>query len=134
VHGKGPKESGELLAVNHSHVIAFPGRGAARSEAEWCTADPGPSHTPSLLRSRISGAPLSRCTASGKRQWKGHSAGFDAAAAAAAARSAASRFSTMRTDQIEPSNSATSGSASDIWLSTSGGVSTAAMTKAPTMK
>ena len=27
----------------------------------------------------------------------------------------------MRTDQIEPSNSATSGSASDIWLSTSGG-------------
>ena len=63
-----------------------------------------------------------------------HSAGLEAAAAAAAARSAASRFSTMRTDQIEPSNSATSGSASDIWLKTSGGVSTAAMTKAPTMK
>jgi error-prone DNA polymerase len=47
----------------------FPGRSAApkaRSrasstrygEAEWCAADPGSSRTPSLERSRISGAPL----------------------------------------------------------------------------
>src|ERR1700722_6855585 len=36
----------------------FPGRGAAWSEAEWCAADPGSSQTPSLERSRISGAPL----------------------------------------------------------------------------
>src|ERR1700719_3826732 len=36
----------------------FPGRGAARSVAKWCAADPGSSRTPSLERSRISGAPL----------------------------------------------------------------------------
>ena len=35
---------------------AFPGRSAARSEAEWCTADP--SETQSLQRSRICGASL----------------------------------------------------------------------------
>ena len=63
-----------------------------------------------------------------------HSAGLAAAAASEAARSAAARFSTQRTDQTEPSYKATSGSASDIWLNTSGGVSTAAMTKAMTMK
>src|SRR3984957_7385796 len=37
---------------------AFPGRSAARSEAEWCTADPRPSETQSLQRSRICGASL----------------------------------------------------------------------------
>src|SRR5580704_16762589 len=36
----------------------FTGRGTAWSEAEWCAADPGSSQTPSLERSRISGAPL----------------------------------------------------------------------------
>src|ERR1700731_4322270 len=36
----------------------FPGRGAARSVAKWCAADPGSSRTPNLERSRISGAPL----------------------------------------------------------------------------
>src|ERR1700726_2053482 len=36
----------------------FPGRSAARSVAKWCAADPGSSRTPSLERSRISGAPL----------------------------------------------------------------------------
>ena len=38
--------------------------------AQWCAADPGSLRTPSLERSRISGAPLhfvSRCTASGTR-------------------------------------------------------------------
>jgi error-prone DNA polymerase len=39
---------------------SFPGRGAACSEAKWCAADPGPSHTRSVERSRISGAPPSR--------------------------------------------------------------------------
>src|SRR5580693_8683154 len=36
----------------------FPGRSATRSVAKWCAADPGSSRTPSLERSRISGAPL----------------------------------------------------------------------------
>src|SRR6202140_4432717 len=36
----------------------FPGRSAARSVAEWCAADPGSSQTPSVVRSRISAAPL----------------------------------------------------------------------------
>ena len=35
---------------------ACPGRSAARSETECCAADPGSSETPSLRRSRISGA------------------------------------------------------------------------------
>ena len=39
-------------------VTVFPGRSAARSVAKWCAADPGPSHTRSLRRSRISGASL----------------------------------------------------------------------------
>ena len=52
----------------------------------------------------------------------------------AAALAAAARFSTMRTEMIEPSYSASKGSASEDWLSTSGGVSTAAMMKATTMK
>jgi len=34
----------------------FPGRSAARNGVEWCAADPGSSRTPSLGRSRISGA------------------------------------------------------------------------------
>ena len=34
----------------------FPGHSAARNGVEWCAADPGPSKTPSLERSRISGA------------------------------------------------------------------------------
>jgi len=34
----------------------FPGRSAARSETEWCAADPGSSETLSMGRSRISGA------------------------------------------------------------------------------
>ena len=43
-------------------------------------------------------------------------------------------FSTIRTAMIEPSYSASKGTASEAWLSTSGGVSTAAMMKATTMK
>ena len=34
----------------------FPGRSAARNAVEWCAADPGSSPTPSVERSRISGA------------------------------------------------------------------------------
>ena len=52
----------------------------------------------------------------------------------AAVLAVAARFSTMRTAMIEPSYSASRGSASEAWLSTSGGVSTAAMMKATTMK
>src|ERR1700728_2934145 len=63
-----------------------------------------------------------------------YSAGLAAAAASAAARSAAARFCTQRTDQTEPSYKAMSGTASESWLRTSGGVSTAAITKAMTMK
>ena len=40
----------------------------------------------------------------------------------------------LLTDTIAPSNRMSSGIASDIWLMTSGGVRTAATTKAPTMK
>src|SRR5216684_4302117 len=47
---------------------------------------------------------------------------------------AAAFFSTMATAMIEPSYSANSGNASEAWLMTSGGVSTAAMMKAITMK
>src|SRR5262249_21962169 len=63
-----------------------------------------------------------------------HSADLAAALAASLALSAAAFFSTHRTDPIEPSQSAIRGSASESWLSTPGGVSTAAMMKAPTMK
>src|SRR5205085_4148210 len=77
------------------------------------------------LRARLEGWPVCRS----------YSAGFGAAAAAAfAAASAAALRSTKRTDQIEPSNKSISGTASESWLITSGGVSTAAMTNAPTMK
>src|ERR1700687_224250 len=54
--------------------------------------------------------------------------------AAAAALVAAAFFSTMLTAMIEPSYSASSGIASEAWLSTSGGGSTAAMMEADTMK
>src|SRR5579871_1558182 len=47
---------------------------------------------------------------------------------------AAAFFSTMRTAQIEPSYSASKGIASEAWLNTSGGVRTAAMMNAMTMK
>src|ERR1700722_9539186 len=53
---------------------------------------------------------------------------------AVAAVAAAAFFSTMRTAMIEPSYSNNSGIASEDWLSTSGGVRTAAMMKATTMK
>ena len=55
-------------------------------------------------------------------------------AAAFAAASAAAFFSTKATDQIEPSYRIISGTASESWLITSGGVGIAAITKAPTMK
>jgi error-prone DNA polymerase len=45
----------------------FPGRSAARNEVEWCAADPGSSQTPSLERSRISGAPPQRVEDARKR-------------------------------------------------------------------
>src|SRR5258708_38332958 len=60
----------------------------------------------------------------------GGAAGGGVAAAAAAA----AFFSTMRTAMIEPSYSASKGNASEDWLSTSGGVRTAAIMKATTMK
>src|SRR5436305_1006921 len=70
-----------------------------------------------------------------ERRKRSYSAAFGTPAAAAlAAASAAALRSTKRTDQIEPSNSAINGTASESWLITSGGVSTAAMTNAPTMK
>src|SRR5712671_2005625 len=47
---------------------------------------------------------------------------------------AAALFSTMATEMIEPSYSASKGIASEAWLMTSGGVRTAAMIKAITMK
>src|ERR1700722_19350333 len=54
----------QILSASEGQIFiaipprGFPGRGAAWSEAEWCAADPGSSQTPSLERSRISGAPL----------------------------------------------------------------------------
>src|SRR5260370_40339995 len=60
--------------------------------------------------------------------------GGGAADGGAAAAVVAAFFSTMRTARIEPSYSASKGIASEAWLSTSGGVSTAAMMKAITMK
>src|SRR5580704_7976875 len=54
----------QILDTNEDQIFiaipprGFPGRGAAWSEAEWCAADPRSSQTPSLERSRISGAPL----------------------------------------------------------------------------
>jgi hypothetical protein len=47
-----------------------PGAAQHQATAQWCAADPGPLRTPSVERSRISGAPLHfvpRCTASGTR-------------------------------------------------------------------
>src|SRR5882724_4461821 len=52
----------------------------------------------------------------------------------AVAFAAAALFSTRATARIEPSYSASSGTASEAWLMTSGGVRTAAMMKAMTMK
>src|ERR1700676_4882360 len=70
-----------------------------------------------------------------------YSAGFAAGGGGAAdggvvpaALAAAAFFSTMRTAMIEPSYSNSNGIASEDWLSTSGGVRTAAMMKATTMK
>src|SRR4029079_7497915 len=40
---------------------------AQRSTSWWCAADPGPSFLLKKSGSRISGSPLSRCTASGTR-------------------------------------------------------------------
>jgi error-prone DNA polymerase len=54
----------DILAASDGQMLIalppkeFPGRSAARSVAEWCAADSGSLHTPSLERSRISGAPL----------------------------------------------------------------------------
>jgi error-prone DNA polymerase len=49
-------EEGQIFVVIPPQQ--FPGRSAARSGAECCAADPGPSQTQSLERSRIGGAPL----------------------------------------------------------------------------
>jgi putative tryptophan/tyrosine transport system substrate-binding protein len=51
-------------------ISRVPGAAQHEATAQWCAADPGPLRTPSLERSRISGAPLHfvpRCTASGTR-------------------------------------------------------------------
>ncbi|MGB6285755.1 MAG: hypothetical protein WBG18_15270, partial [Xanthobacteraceae bacterium] len=66
----GASEGQMLIAIPPVSLFSldmFPGRNAARSEAKWCAADPGSFQTPNLGRSRICGAPLTRCTASGKR-------------------------------------------------------------------
>src|SRR3984893_11086723 len=73
---------------------------------------------------------LRGCVRKGRR----YSAGLVAALAASRALSAAAFFSTPRTDQIEASYSANNGTASESWLSTSGGVRTAAIMNAPTTK
>src|ERR1700731_1082175 len=77
-------------------------------------------------------SPYSAGLAAGRRG--GGGGGVADGGAAAAALAAAAFFSTTRTAMIEPSYSASRGSASEAWLSTSGGVSTAAMMKATTMK
>jgi hypothetical protein len=51
-------------------IPCVPGAAQHEATAQWCAADPGSLRTPSLERSRISGAPLHfapRCTASGTR-------------------------------------------------------------------
>jgi error-prone DNA polymerase len=54
----------EILATSAGQMLialpppTFPRRSAARSEMEWCAADPGSSQIRSLQRSRISGATL----------------------------------------------------------------------------
>ncbi|HTV38850.1 MAG TPA: error-prone DNA polymerase [Xanthobacteraceae bacterium] len=54
----------EIIGASEGQIFialppqAFPGRSAARSETEWCAADPGSSQTRSLQRSRISDAAL----------------------------------------------------------------------------
>jgi protein ImuB len=55
------------VAAVPAHAVVCPGRSAARSEAQWCAADPGPRSSNKQPGSRISGAPLARCTASGTR-------------------------------------------------------------------
>jgi error-prone DNA polymerase len=60
-HILGASEGQMLIAIPPVGLFShdtFPGRSAARSEAEWCAADPGSSETPSVERSRICGAPL----------------------------------------------------------------------------
>jgi protein ImuB len=47
---------------------ARPERSATRSAAQWCVADPGPRFENRQPESRISGAPLARCTASETRE------------------------------------------------------------------
>src|SRR6476469_7226933 len=69
---------------------------------------------------------LRGCLRKGRR----YSAGLVAALAASRALSAAAFFSTQRTDQIEASYSNNNGTASESWLSTSGGVRTAAIMNA----
>src|SRR4051794_12209831 len=84
--------------------------------------------------------PLSqRMTAGIRVDERAYSAGLAAGGGAAdegvaAAAAAAAFFSTMRTARIDPSYSSNSGIASEAWLRTSGGVSTAAMMKASTTK
>src|SRR6266478_2384582 len=58
----------------------------------------------------------------------------DGGVPAAVAFAAAAFFSTMATAKIEPSYSASKGISSEAWLMSSGGVRTAAMMKAITMK
>src|SRR5713226_5537576 len=60
--------------------------------------------------------------------------GGAAAGGVPVAAAVAAFFSTRRTARIEPSYSASNGMASEAWLRTSGGVRTAAMMKAITMK
>ncbi len=54
----------DILAASEGQMLIalppkeFPGRSAARNAVEWCAAEPGSSETPSLERSRISGASL----------------------------------------------------------------------------
>jgi protein ImuB len=55
------------VAAMPAHAAVCPGRSAARSEAQWCAANPGPRSSNKQPGSRISGAPLARCTASGTR-------------------------------------------------------------------
>src|SRR3979409_859364 len=54
--------------VPDSSVGTFPGRSAACSVAECCTADPGSLRMPSLERSRISGAPLRIAREDGRKR------------------------------------------------------------------
>jgi putative ABC transport system substrate-binding protein len=51
-------------------ITRVPGAAQHEATAQWCAADPGSLRTPSLERSRISGAPLhfvSRCILKGEK-------------------------------------------------------------------